>query len=1629
MQKSYRLKTDVGTDRNVRINIQQDFDFLEILSLKLRQEEVYTRFCADYGVVAGRVVTNGGFGIPNANVSIFVPLSSIDEENEIISTLYPYKKTSDKNEDGYRYNLLPYVKEYGGHTPTGTFPDRSDILVRKEVLEVYEKYYKYTVKTNESGDFMIIGVPLGIQKIVMDLDLSNMGCFSLRPSDLIRMGMGTAEQFNGPLFKSSTDLASLPQIVNIEKDIDVTSFWGETDLCNVGITRTDFDLRDLGIEIKPQAIFMGSLFSTTDEDFLRSNCKPKKSTGRLCDLVAAPGQILAIRQTINYDSNGQPVLEQFSLPEGGRVVDDEGTWLVEIPMNMDYITTNEFGEQVISNDPKVGIPTTAKYRFRIKYQNEDGLNNDILRADYLVPNVREYGWLPQNAQPNNNNGPATFSPAQLDQQKKSYAFSLDWNDYADPASAIDCEDTFYKFQYNKVYTVANFLDRWKWGTNRNRHLGIKEISDRTCSSKVNRFPVNDGIKNFDFLVFLFNILLVILTPVIYILIILLHILAFLWPILKFIINLLIWLVNTIVYGICLAIKAITFGARPKNGCSKTTLKKLEGNPFKKIALPMLSFPDCEACPCDDSTLEEDNSGVDQTTQATIQNANTSVLVDLENEEGWVPKFNGCYGFDADNDDETTYYLNTKKLVTGEINNSTSIYKVGYIKTDKTSFPYKYGKFGDGITLAQSMNLANIRPRYFDTSAQNKIVITPNPTIAGTNNYYEDICMVLLVDPGTTQSLINKLITFNNTNDIQDNNLTGLTIANQFNTNSITGTTNLAPNGYDVPVTYINDNQTVVTNQIKVISDVSEKPYKIKSGVEYFQVVTGMTVSQIESTIGGSGLLQKYLIGSRQYDSGGANPSFNRSIVWLNQYEQQEVIFLTRGVDPWTDKQTIKYDLSILFGQPSNSVIVEGKYYLNIPIQANSGGSWAQDQLTPQTHILNTSNTDAVLYHQPFNFNVDTNQFTQFTTSNPYYYNSIDLSTFNTLHNNADTFNMGLWFNSGDLYLGTSLTGNKVKHRNSVGVYDNNDIGRIDGGSFTVSSHNVFACYYIPAPVPIGGFAESGDFNNERARVYSFAYHLSSPTPIQITNNNKLVFRSDRLPTSDKLDIFGNNSYALHQNKDFGYYEVGEDGTSTSFQITTQSSDTSNNFADAQEDAQESGNQYVGSVLTSFDCQGMTALKCYQGYGDTFTVLDPCPDHNPDGKRVKGGCYYLVQSPLIVSIPKDIVYFEEWRARFRMMFAACRGVFAEVFQNNWVNGTLYMFSFKKKTIFNIIGQPKKYKFCGSMEVQTREGQGPIIYTEGTTNSLFYRSTPYDGNNFLGQIPKRRPFGNISNWDFPGSFKTNSRNLFFPTTIMDLGTRDQFTKEICFSPEFESFYINSVKSTSYQDTSDILQLAIISRLINSNFWGQVFGAGDASIDRLFSRSENRLDGDIVQLYSINSEYGVFGFSEDDYDGTDDLYVAADSDSDPVVGVFFSADSINRKILSPGITTLGPNLTNYFGYPNTQEVPMYKWESKETSSIFGNDENDWYTDLDTPNRMFSTKYQGMDFNQTPYFWADNGPNTGYLFNYDSNGITPNPSWPAGNSTKSVVGAPYHFYFGLNKGKSAINRYITKYVLNQDE
>jgi hypothetical protein len=95
MSNSFRIRTEPGVDKSLNVLIDQEFEYLEILSLKILQSQIYTRQCSDYGVLVGRVSVNNGFGIPNAKVSIFVPLDSTDELDPVISELYPYKSLSD----------------------------------------------------------------------------------------------------------------------------------------------------------------------------------------------------------------------------------------------------------------------------------------------------------------------------------------------------------------------------------------------------------------------------------------------------------------------------------------------------------------------------------------------------------------------------------------------------------------------------------------------------------------------------------------------------------------------------------------------------------------------------------------------------------------------------------------------------------------------------------------------------------------------------------------------------------------------------------------------------------------------------------------------------------------------------------------------------------------------------------------------------------------------------------------------------------------------------------------------------------------------------------------------------------------------------------------------------------------------------------------------------------------------------------------------------------------------------------------------------------------------------------------------------------------------------------------------
>ena len=171
MDKSYRIHTNIISDTLLKVNMQQDFDFLEILSLKLRQKDAYRLHSSNYGVIIGRVLANDAFGIPNAKISIFIERDKNDTSD--MEAIYPYSEVTSKDREGRRYNLLPDYSDDDCYRVVGTFPNKRLMLDDDIQLEVYDKYYKYTTVTNNAGDYMIFGVPTGSVTVHVDMDLSD----------------------------------------------------------------------------------------------------------------------------------------------------------------------------------------------------------------------------------------------------------------------------------------------------------------------------------------------------------------------------------------------------------------------------------------------------------------------------------------------------------------------------------------------------------------------------------------------------------------------------------------------------------------------------------------------------------------------------------------------------------------------------------------------------------------------------------------------------------------------------------------------------------------------------------------------------------------------------------------------------------------------------------------------------------------------------------------------------------------------------------------------------------------------------------------------------------------------------------------------------------------------------------------------------------------------------------------------------------------------------------------------------------------------------------------------------------------------------------------------------------------
>lgn len=425
--KSFRIRTNVTDDKTVSLKVDQDVDFLEILSLKLETKNAYKLQKSNYGIIVGRVLANDAFGIPNCKVSVFVEIDQDDRNRSEITSIYPYTSTSTKNKDNIVYNLLPDSSDDKCYRTVGTFPNKRLVLDNDTQIEIFDKYWKYTTVTNNAGDYMLYGIPTGNTIVHVNMDLSDIGVLSQSPRDFVYKGYNI-NQFDSPTqFRESTNLNNLAQIITQTKPVNVDSFWGDSNEGTIAISRCDVQI---DYKFEPTCIFFGSVVTDDYSSNINHKCSPSINNGMNRKLATSEGTIEMIRKTPDG------FVEEFAI-EANKLIDSDGVWCYQIPMNLEYIGTDEFGNIVKTENPSKGIPTKTSVRFRFSLQetNNEGVSRH--RAKYLVPN-----------------NPKMLDGANMPMVENGSEFN---NCYEFGSSTPD--EYFRDLYWNKIYSVKNHIPR------------------------------------------------------------------------------------------------------------------------------------------------------------------------------------------------------------------------------------------------------------------------------------------------------------------------------------------------------------------------------------------------------------------------------------------------------------------------------------------------------------------------------------------------------------------------------------------------------------------------------------------------------------------------------------------------------------------------------------------------------------------------------------------------------------------------------------------------------------------------------------------------------------------------------------------------------------------------------------------------------------------------------------------------------------------------------------------------------------------------------------------------------------------------------------------------------------------
>jgi hypothetical protein len=455
--------------------------------------------------------------------------------------------------------------------------------------------------------------------------------------------------------------------------------------------------------------------------------------------------------------------------------------------------------------------------------------------------------------------------------------------------------------------------------------------------------------------------------------------------------------------------------------------------------------------------------------------------------------------------------------------------------------------------------------------------------------------------------------------------------------------------------------------------------------------------------------------------------------------------------------------------------------------------------------------------------------------------------------------------------------------------------------------------------------------------------------------------------------------------------------------------------------------------------------CPDSFGYDSTTTNPPPDifggstAAVNDMSAGGGCYVkcMCLNAACAAFNTNDVLVREWYRREKIFSALCDGVMNYFWENAWVNGFLYQFQFRAKLSYDAAADTyatSATRYCKK-----------VVYLHPSDHTFYYRCTPFrylsaTTGKFIADTDGVKGGSSSSNSHSEGDME---RHILFPTTMVDMGSRNQCIQQICLDEKFaeDCSVTDQIGSTTFQDITDLVSDAYNLKASQPNM----------SLGDLFARPEKEIGGDMAQALMQNSMLGVFGYETNVSTTSCDCTIPAgpplvvtDGDIeyelpnninetgtyvDYAINVNAGYDIQWRPHLfsasTPTIMT-GADLIDCVSYElsgSSQIIPFYIWRVNGSSG-FGNENNDW-------------QYTRGGYQSASYSWTSTGgtvvinsgdyQNTvGALNGFAQPGTVGDAYPPMSEVTgpSMLFSQPLFYYFGLRPGETAYNRFIRLYV-----